>query len=357
MKKYNFNAGPSIIPEPVVEQVLKDVRDFEGRGLSILEISHRAKYYEALIEETENLMRELLGIPDRYDIFFMGGGATMQFCLIPFNFLENKAGYVDTGVWSQKAVKEAAPLGNVEIVASSEDRNYNYIPKGFTIPTDIDYLHITTNNTIYGTEYHTDIDSPVPLIADASSDILSRPMDVSKYAMIYGGVQKNMGPAGAAFVILDQSALKISSRPKPGMMKYSAHAENHSMYNTPPVFTIYAVREMLRWLKGLGGVPAIREINKRKAAMLYGEIDRNPMFRGTAVAEDRSLMNVNFVMAEGCEDLAADFLKMADERGIVGIKGHRLVGGFRASLYNALPEGHVAVLVECMKDFAEKHGK
>lgn len=351
MKKYNFNAGPSILPEPVIEQAIADIRDFRGNGLSILEISHRAKYYEQVVEEAENLLRELLGIPENYSIFFMGGGATAQFDLIPFNFLATKAGYVNTGVWAKKAIKEAQAVGEVEIVASSEDKNFTYIPKGFAIPADIDYLHITTNNTIYGTEFHTDIDSPVPLVADMSSDILSRQVDVSKYAAIYGGAQKNMGPAGAAFVIMRNDMLDATVRKLPSMMTYKVHAENHSMYNTPPVFTIYVIAEMLKWLRDEGGVPVIYKRNKLKAALLYDEIDRNTMFKAVAVREDRSLMNVCFVMADGKEDLAPAFSKMCDERGIVGIKGHRLVGGFRASLYNALPVGHVEYLVKCMQDF------
>jgi phosphoserine aminotransferase len=351
MKKYNFNAGPSILPEAVIEQVIKDVKDFRGNGLSILEISHRAKYYEPVVAEAESLLRELLEIPDNYSIFFMGGGASTQFYLIPFNFLATRAGYINTGVWAKKAIKEAQAVGAVEIVATSEDKNFSYIPKGFDIPSDLDYLHITTNNTIYGTEYHTDIDSPVPLVADMSSDILSRPVDVSKYAMIYGGAQKNMGPAGAAFVIIRNDMLEVQARKMPSMMQYKSHAESHSMFNTPPVFTIYGINEMLKWLKGEGGVEVIYERNKQKAALLYDEIDRNPMFQGVAATEDRSLMNVSFVMAEGKEELAAGFLKLCDERGIVGVKGHRLVGGFRASIYNALPVGHVEYLVSVMQEF------
>jgi phosphoserine aminotransferase len=262
---------------------------------------------------------------------------------------------VNTGVWSKKAIKEASAVGAVEVLATSEDKNFTYIPKGYDIPTDLDYLHITTNNTIYGTEYHTDIDSPVPLIADMSSDILSRPVDVSKYAMIYGGAQKNMGPAGAAFVIIRNDMLDVQARKLPAMMQYKTHAEAHSMFNTPPVFTIYAIAEMLKWMKAEGGVPAIHERNVRKAAMLYDEIDRNSMFKSVAVPEDRSLMNVCFVMADGKADLAAAFMAFADERGIVGVKGHKLVGGFRASLYNALPIGHVEYLVKVMQEFEKQN--
>jgi phosphoserine aminotransferase len=355
MKKYNFNAGPSILPEPVIEQAIKDVRDFQGNGLSILEISHRAKYYEPVIAEAESLLRELLNIPANYSIFFMGGGASTQFYLIPFNFLATKAGYVNTGVWSKKAIKEASVVGAVEVVATSEDKNFTYIPKGFVIPKNIDYLHITTNNTIYGTEYHTDIDCPVPLVADMSSDILSRPVDVSKYAMIYGGAQKNMGPAGAAFVIIRNDMLDVQARKLPTMMQYKTHAEGHSMYNTPPVFTIYAINEMLKWMKAEGGVPVIHKRNVLKAGMLYDEIERNSMFASVAAPEDRSLMNVCFVMAEGKAELADTFMKLCNDRGIVGVKGHRLVGGFRASLYNALPVGHVEYLVKVMQEFEKQN--
>jgi phosphoserine aminotransferase len=351
MKKYNFNAGPSIIPEPVLEQVLKDTKDFQGRGLSILEISHRTKYFEAVIEESVSLLRELLSIPEEFKIFFMGGGATTQFYLVPFNLLEKKAGYANTGVWAKKAVQEASAVGEIVTVASSEDERYSFIPKGYTIPSDLDYYHITTNNTVFGTQYHTDIDSPVPLVADMSSDILSRPIDFSKYTLIYGGVQKNMGPAGAAFVMVREDALGKVSRKLPGMMDYRKHIAGDSMYNTPPVFPIYVVSETLKWLKSVGGVPAIQKLNEKKAAMLYGEIDRNPLFRGLAVKEDRSLMNVSFTMTDGNEEMAPEFLKFAAERGIEGIKGHRLAGGFRASLYNALPLEHVEYLVKCMQDF------
>ncbi|MDR0907663.1 MAG: 3-phosphoserine/phosphohydroxythreonine transaminase [Rikenellaceae bacterium] len=355
MKKYNFNAGPSILPGEVIEQAIKDIRDFRGNGLSILEISHRAKYYEPVIAEAESLLRELLAVPENYSIFFLGGGASTQFYLIPFNFLATRAGYVNTGVWSKKAIKEAQAVGAVEVLASSEDKNFTYIPKGFAIPTDLDYLHITTNNTIYGTEFHTDIDSPVPLIADMSSDILSRPVDVSKYAMIYGGAQKNMGPAGAAFVIIRNDMLDVQARKLPAMMQFKTHAEGHSMYNTPPVFTIYAICEVLKWVKAEGGVAAIHKRNALKAGMLYDEIDRNPMFQSVAVPEDRSLMNVCFVMAKGKEELADKFMALCNERGIVGVKGHRLVGGFRASLYNALPVGHVEYLVKVMHEFEKQN--
>ena len=357
MKKHNFNAGPSILADEVIEKAAKAVLDFNGSGLSILSISHRTKDFDAVMAEADALFRELLHIPDNYKIIYLGGGASTYFYEIPANFLGKKAGYVNTGVWSKKAIKEAKRYGEVEVVASSEDRNFTYIPKGFTIPEDLDYLHITSNNTIYGTEYHKDLTSPVPLIADMSSDILSRPVDVTKYAMIYGGAQKNLAPAGVAFGIIREEMLDRIVRDLPTMMSYRTHVENNSMFNTPPVFPIYVLMETLRWLKSIGGVPEIYRRNQEKAALLYDEIDRNPLFRGTVEKEDRSLMNICFVMQEGYEDLAPEFLEFTKSRDIVGIKGHRLVGGFRASCYNALPIESVRVLVECMQEFAAKYAK
>ena len=357
MKKHNFNAGPSILADEVIENAAKAVLDFNGTGLSVLSISHRSKDFDQVMADADALFRELLHIPDNYKIIYLGGGASTYFYQIPANFLGKKAGYVNTGVWSKKAIKEAKRYGEVEVLASSEDRNFTYIPKGFAIPTDLDYLHITSNNTIYGTEYHEDIDSPVPLIADMSSDILSRPVDVTKYAMIYGGAQKNLAPAGVAFGIIREDMLDRIVRDLPTMVNYRTHVENNSMFNTPPVFPIYVLKETLRWLKSIGGVPEIHRRNVAKAQLLYDEIDRNPLFRGTVEKEDRSLMNICFVMQEGYEDLAPEFMEFAKSRDIVGIKGHRLVGGFRASCYNALPIESVQVLVECMREFAEKHAK
>lgn len=276
---------------------------------------------------------------------------------MPYNLLEKKAGYVNTGVWANKAIKEARLFGETDVVASSEDKNFNYIPKNYTIPTDLDYLHITTNNTIYGTEYKTDIDSPVTLVADMSSDILSRPVDVSKYGLIYGGAQKNIGPAGVTFVIVREDILGKVSRKLPSMVDYRNHIANQSMFNTPPVFAIYVVRETLRWLSRSAGYPRFRSSTKEKAALLYEEIDRNPLFEGTAVKEDRSLMNICFVMTEKYADLAPQFLEFAKSKGMVGIKGHRLVGGFRASTYNALPKESVQALVDCMREFEKMHVK
>lgn len=351
MKKYNFNAGPSVLPDEALENAAKAIIDFNGTGLSILSISHRTKEFEEVLASAQSLFRELLHIPDNYKIFFVGGGASTQFFHIPANFLKTKAGYVHTGVWTKKAIKEAKLFGEVQIVASSEDKNFTYIPKGFEIPSDLDYLYICANNTIYGSEYKTDIDSPVPLIADMSSDILSRPVDVSKYAIIYGGAQKNLAPAGVTFVIIRDDMLQKVVRELPSMVNVNTHVDNDSMFNTPPVFPIYVMNEVLKWLKSIGGVEEIYRRNIKKAEMLYDEIDRNSLFRPTVAKEDRSLMNICFVMAEGKEDLAPEFLEFAKARGMVGIKGHRLVGGFRASCYNACPKEAVEALIACMQEF------
>lgn len=355
MKKYNFNAGPSILPDVALEAAAKAIIDFDGTGLSLLSISHRTKEFEGVLEEAKSLFKELLNIPDNYSIYFVGGGASTQFFHIPANFLKTKAGYVNTGVWSKKAIKEAKYYGEVEIIASSEDRNFTYIPKGFDISSDIDYLYICSNNTIYGTEYKTDLDSPVPLIADMSSDILSRPVDVSKYAMIYGGAQKNLAPAGVTFVIIRNDMLERVVRPLPTMVNVNTHVANNSMFNTPPVFPIYVMRETLKWMKSIGGMEEMYRRNKEKAAMLYAEIDRNSLFRGTVEKEDRSLMNICFVMSDGNEALAPEFLEFAKSKGMVGIKGHRLVGGFRASCYNACPKESVEALIACMQEFESMH--
>ncbi|MCD7969163.1 MAG: 3-phosphoserine/phosphohydroxythreonine transaminase [Alistipes sp.] len=357
MKIHNFNAGPSILPREAIENSANAVLELDGIGLSLLEISHRTKDFEKVNDEANALLRELLNVPDTHKIIFVGGGASTQFFQIPYNLLENKAGYVNTGVWAKKAIKEAKNFGETLVLASSEDRNFSYIPKGYDIPSDLDYLHITTNNTIYGTEYHTDIDSPVTLVADMSSDILSRPVDVSKYGLIYGGAQKNMGPAGVTFVIVREDILGKVSRPLPSMVDYRNQIANDSMFNTPPVFPIYVVREVLRWVKAQGGVAEMNRRAHEKADILYGEIDRNPLFKGTAASEDRSLMNICFVMNDGYEELAPEFLEFAKSRGMVGIKGHRLVGGFRASCYNALPKESVEALIACMQEFESLYRK
>ena len=354
-KLHVFNAGPCLLPQQVYDRSIDAIKDFKGTGVSVLSISHRTKEWGEVMDEVRANWKELLSIPDDYEVVMLGGGASLQFLYVAMNFLEKKAGYLDTGTWAHKALVEAQGLGNAYAVASSADRNYCYIPKGFEIPKDLDYLHITTNNTIKGTEIKTDMDCPVPLIADMSSDILTRRIDVSKYAMIYGGAQKNAGPAGVAFAIIRKSALGKVSRYIPTMLDYRVHIDKESMFNTPPVFSIFVMNETLKWLKDLGGINAIHALDEKKAALLYSEIDRNSFFKGTADVEDRSIMNVTFVMAPGKEDLADEFLADAKASGIVGIKGHRSVGGFRASLYNAATLEDVQALVDCMKAFEEKH--
>ena len=354
-KAYNFNAGPCVLPRVAVEAAREALVEFKGTGLSVIEISHRSKEWGEVMDECRALWRELLNIPEEYEILFMAGGASMQFLCVPMNLLEKKAAYLETGVWAKKACKEASALGETVVVASSADKTFSYIPKGWTIPTDADYFHITTNNTIYGTEIREDFDSPVPLVADMSSDIMSRPIDVKKYGIIYGGAQKNVGPAGVAFCIIRKDLLGTVSRHIPTMLNYQTHIDGGSMFNTPPVFSIFVMNETLKWLKSIGGVEAINKINVKKAQMLYDEIDRNSMFVGTAAKEDRSIMNLCFVMAPGKEDLQDEFLAFAKERGMVGIKGHRSVGGFRASLYNACPVEAVEALIACMQEFEKLH--
>ena len=354
-KVHVFNAGPCILPQAVLDNSISAIRDFKGTGVSVLSISHRTKEWEETMEECRSLWKELLHIPDEYEVVFLGGGASLQFLYVAMNFLEKKAAYLDTGVWAHKALKEAQGLGDAYALACSADKNYSYIPKDYQIPTDIDYFHITTNNTIYGTEIRKDIDSPVPLIADMSSDILSRPVDVSKYAMIYGGAQKNAGPAGVIFSIIRKDALGKVSRYIPTMLDYRTHIDKESMFNTPPVFSIFVMNETLKWLKGIGGVEEMNKINLKKADTLYSEIDRNELFVGTAAKEDRSIMNIPFVMAPGYEHLQDEFLSFAKSCGMVGIKGHRSVGGFRASIYNACTQEDVEALVACMQEFEKKN--
>lgn len=355
MKKYNFNAGPCVLPRPAVDAAIEAIRDFDNSGIGILEISHRTPGWEKVMKECAELWRELLNIPDNYKVLFLGGGASTQFFAVPANIMNKKAAYLQTGVWAKKAMKEAKFYGEVEIVASSEDKNYSYIPKGFNIPTDADYLHITTNNTIYGTEMKEDIDSPITLVADMSSDIMSRPVDISKYGIIYGGAQKNVGPAGVAFVIVREDLLGKVDRPLPSMVDYRSHISGDSMYNTPPVLPIFVMYQTLKWLKEQGGVEKIHKINVDKANMLYDEIDRNKMFKGTAAKEDRSIMNVCFVMNDEHKDKEAAFMDYAKSKGMVGIKGHRSVGGFRASIYNSCPVEAVEALVKCMQDFEKEN--
>ena len=350
-KIHVFNAGPCLLPQVAIDHAREALLDFKGTGVSLISISHRTKEWEETMNETRALWREILNIPEDYETVFLGGGASLQFLYVAMNYLEKKAAYLDTGVWAHKTLKEAQGLGEAYAIACSKDKNYTYIPKGFEIPTDLDYLHITTNNTIYGTEIKYDMDCPVPLIADMSSDILSRRVDVSKYEMIYGGAQKNAGPAGVAFAIIRKDSLGKVSRYIPTMLDYRTHLDKESMFNTPPVFSIYVMNETLKWLKSIGGIDAIHAIDEKKAATLYAEIDRNPLFVGTAEKEDRSIMNVCFVMAPGYEDLQDEFFAFAKSKGMIGIKGHRSVGGFRASLYNACTQEDVEALVATMKEF------
>ncbi len=356
MKKHNFYAGPSILPEYTIKNTAEAILNFAGTGLSLMEVSHRGKEFEAVNAEAQQLFKELLNIPEGYHVLFLGGGASLQFAMVPFNFMNKKAAYLNTGVWAAKALKEAKGFGEVVEVASSKDTVYNYIPKGYTVPEDADYFHITTNNTIYGTEIHHDFDCKVPLIADMSSDILSRPVDVSKYAMIYGGAQKNLAPAGVTFVIVREDALGKVERYIPTMLDYRTHIKESSMFNTPPVVPIFAALQTLKWLKENGGVEGAYKRNVEKAQLLYNEIDRNPLFKPTVLHnEDRSLMNICWVMNEGYGELEKPFLDFATANGMIGIKGHRSVGGFRASTYNALPIESVAALVETMQEFERKN--
>lgn len=351
MKIYNFSAGPSILPQVTIDKTAEAVKNLNGIGLSILEISHRSKDFQPVIDEARDLFKELLDIPEGYSVLFLGGGASLQFCMIPYNLMEKKSAYLNTGTWASKALKEAKLFGEAVEVASSKDATFNYIPKDYVIPTDADYFHITSNNTIYGTQIYKDLDSPVPLIADMSSDIFSRPLDVSKYSLIYGGAQKNLAPAGVAFVIVKDEILGKVSRTIPTMLDYRTHIKDGSMFNTPPVLPIYSAMHTLRWLKDLGGLSVMEKMNKEKAGILYDAIDGSKIFKGTAEVEDRSLMNVCFVMKDEYKELEADFYKYATDRGMSGIKGHRSIGGYRASIYNAMPKEGVQALVNCMKEF------
>lgn len=356
MKKYNFGAGPSILPQEVMKATADACVEFQGMGLSLMEISHRTKEFQAVMDEAQALFKELLNIPEGYSVLFLGGGASLEFCMVPYNLLNKKAAYLNTGVWAKKALKEAKLFGEVVEVASSADANYTFIPKGYTIPADADYFHITTNNTIYGTELREDLDSPVPLVADMSSDIFSRPVDVSKYGLIYGGAQKNLSMAGVTFVIVKNELLGHVDRSIPTMLDYRTHVEKGSMFNTPPVVPIFCALQTLKWIKANGGVEAMQKRAEERAEVLYSEIDRNKLFRATVTAkEDRSYMNICFVMADEYKELEADFLKFATERGMSGIKGHRSVGGFRASCYNAMPLEGVKALVACMQEFEAQH--
>jgi len=356
MKKHNFYAGPSILPQYTIDKTIEGIKDFAGSGLSVLEISHRSKEFVACINDTIALFKELLDIPAGYQVLFLGGGASMQFAMVPMNLLEKKAAYLNTGEWAGKALKEAKLFGEVVEVASSKEKIFNYIPKNYTVPADADYFHITTNNTIYGTEIKKDLDSKVPLVADMSSDIFSRPVDISKYALIYGGAQKNLAPAGVAFVIVKEDILGKVTRPLPSMLDYRVHIKGESMFNTPPVFAVFAAQQTLVWLKNLGGVKAIQKKNIEKAKILYDEIDRNKLFKPTiADPEDRSLMNICFIMSDNYKELEKPFADFAKTKGLLGIEGHRSTGGFRASTYNALPKASVEALVSAMKEFESKN--
>ncbi|MDR3188800.1 MAG: 3-phosphoserine/phosphohydroxythreonine transaminase [Prevotellaceae bacterium] len=353
---HNFNAGPCVLPRAAVEKTAQALLDLNGSGMSLMEISHRSKDFEAINNECIALWKELLGIPEGYHVLFLGGGASLQFCMLPYNLLGKKAAYVESGVWAKKAIKEAKFFGEVSVIASSSDKNFSYYPAIPAIPGDVDYLHITTNNTIYGTEFHGSIDSsPVPVVADMSSDIMSRPVDVSKYGVIYGGAQKNVGPAGVTFVIVKEALLGKVQRAIPTMLDYRTHVAEKSLFNTPPVVAIYAMCETLRWIKAQGGLQAIAKLNRQKAEALYSYLDNeSKMFVGTADKASRSLMNICFVMTEKYKDKEEEFMSAAKAAGMVGIKGHRSVGGFRASTYNALPLASVQALVGCMREFEAK---
>ena len=351
MKKYNFNAGPSILPREVIEKTAQACLDFNGSGLSLMEISHRAKDFQPVVDEAVALFKELLDIPEGYSVLFLGGGASLEFCMVPYNFLEKKAAYLNTGVWATKAQKEAKLFGEVVEVASSKDKNFTYIPRQFEIPADADYLHITTNNTIYGTELLKDLNSPIPVIADMSSDIFSRPIDVSKYGLIYGGAQKNLSMAGVTFVIVKEDLLGKVSRPIPTMLDYRTHVKKGSMFNTPPVVPIYCALQNLKWIKAQGGVKEMEKRAIERSEILYTEIDRNKLFRGTAEPDSRSRMNITFVLKDEYQELQDEFLAFATSKGMVGVKGHRDVGGFRASCYNAMSVEGVQALVATMKEF------
>jgi phosphoserine aminotransferase len=353
-KAHNFSAGPGILPESVLKQAADACINFDNLNLSLLEISHRSKNFEAVMDESRSLVKELLGLGEGWNVLFLGGGASLQFAMVPYNLLrtDGSAAYVNTGVWASKAIKEAKMIGNTKVIASSEDKKFTYIPKGFEIPGDVDYVHITSNNTIYGTQMHAFPKSPVPVVCDMSSDIFSRRVNGNDFSLIYAGAQKNMGPAGATMVAVHDDVLGKTGRKMLSMLDYQVHIKGESMYNTPPVFPIYVSMLTMKWLKENGGVEWIEKVNNEKAAALYTEVDRNSLFTGTTAVEDRSKMNATFVMTK--PELEPEFDKMWKEAGISGLRGHRDVGGYRASLYNALPLDSVMVLVDVMKAFEQK---
>lgn len=351
MKKHNYSAGPCILPQEVFEKSAQAILDFNNSGLSILEISHRSKDFVAVMDEARALVLELLGLEGKgYEVLFLGGGASMQFLMVPYNLMKvnGKAAYLDTGTWASGAIKEAKLFGETVVVASSKAENYNHIPKGYTIPSDVDYFHCTSNNTIFGTQMKSFPEVNVPLVCDMSSDIFSRVLDFSKFDLIYAGAQKNMGPAGATLVVVKTEILGKTGRTIPSMLDYQQHVSKESMYNTPPVFPVYASLLTLKWLKKMGGIAAIEKINEAKANLLYTEIDRNPLFKGTAAKEDRSNMNVTFLLNDEAHQEKFDTMWKAT--GISGLAGHRSVGGYRASMYNALPIESVQVLVDVMQE-------
>jgi phosphoserine aminotransferase len=350
MKKHNYSAGPCILPQEVLQQAADAVINFDNLDLSLIEISHRSKNFVAVMDEAVALVKELLNVPDGYSVIFLQGGASLEFCMIPYNFMRvgGSAAYLETGTWAKNARKESELFGTTTVVASSEDQNFSYIPKDYVIPNDADYFHCTSNNTIFGTQMKQFPKSPVPVICDMSSDIFSRTINVEDFAMIYAGAQKNLGPAGATVVIVKDELLGKTGRQIPTMLDYSTHIKKESMFNTPPVFSVYVSMLTLRWLKSNGGVPWIEKINQQKADLLYGEIDRNPLFNGTAATADRSNMNATFLLTD--EALQEKFDGMWKGAGISGINGHRSVGGYRASMYNALPLESVQVLVDIMKE-------
>ncbi|MBP6826641.1 MAG: 3-phosphoserine/phosphohydroxythreonine transaminase [Saprospiraceae bacterium] len=358
MKKHNFSAGPAILPAPVLKEAGKAAANYQGMGLSLLELSHRGPEFTAIIEEANALMREIIGLPEDYHVLWLSGGASTQFFMVPFNLLNDgeTAAYLDTGTWANKAIKEAKHFGHVEVIASSKEQNYTFIPKNYKVPKHAKYLHITSNNTIFGTQMHKFPKSPVPMVCDMSSDFLSRPIDPRPFGLIYAGAQKNLGPAGTTVVIVREDMLGTVKRTMPSMLDYRTFVQENSLYNTPPVFPIYVSMLTLRWIKKNGGLKGMQRRNKAKAAVLYDEIDRNPLFKGTTAKEDRSLMNACFVMEEKYAALEKEFLKETEANGMVGLKGHRSVGGFRASIYNAMPKASVQALADLMQDFAKRKG-
>ena len=353
MKKHNFGAGPAILPHEVIEGAAQAVKELDNIGLSLIEISHRSAEFKAIMEEACTLSLQLLGLEGKgYQALFLQGGASLQFLMTAYNLLENKAGYVNSGTWSTKAIKEANNFGEVVELASSKDQNFNYIPKGYDIPSDLDYLHLTTNNTIFGTQFKDLPKTDVPLVADMSSDIFSRPFDYSKFDLFYAGAQKNMGPSGVTLVVIKESSFNKVSRVIPSMLSYEVHANGGSMFNTPPVFPVYTLLLNLRWIAQHGGLEGVGKRNAEKAALIYDEIDRNPLFQGFAHQDDRSDMNATFNLSD--DAMASVFDPMWNEANISGLKGHRSVGGYRASIYNAMSKDSVQVLVDCMQEFERK---